>query len=448
MENDLLLRVRAAASIADLAGIEPASRDLVLPRLRGWLSQQDPEERRYLMKRALDRDLQPRDARDLVAAATEASAGGAGQFPPHPAARAQPAFDGESTPSTGKDECPSAPDVLKQGPKGLPLAEQGCINTSGVLGHTAQGRPKPTSTCSHQGGAAGRPAASQAKSAAGVEADVAEVEGGSAELESRSDCDFSEGAGANHRAAAPPAGPPDVCYVSVQIWRNRDFAKRRQAQWTAKLRWIERGGLGVTHEVFVGFSASARKAREVTRRHAAEGKISSSWAEEFARLTADLGADTRAGPMTRRLYGKDKPPGASSNARETFEGCYATLTLDAVRNEPQDLMMDFGAGPISLSKFHPAKCKARNAAQWIGLHDPDGLQAAKRDLADLHKHLAQDQRVQQHSPATALGELIALYVQPLTEELARQAAELESLRRELAELKGDACLPDEETARH
>lgn len=250
--------------------------------------------------------------------------------------------------------------------------------------------------------------------------------------------DKDERAECADRGSGPP--PRNLHFASLQLFHNRQFVKQRQAEWTLKLRWMGRAEPGVTYEHFVGFRPSPRKAREAVRRHAAEGKVSEEWAEAFAEATADLDGELRVGPLTRRRYNGQKraPKGASINAREALEGCWATLALDPTTGKPMVITLHMVSDePLVLRRFNPGTSRKANAAQWIALFDPEGVHQSRRELATLRRHLADERGLEKYSPSTAVGALIAAEVLPVAEDIARLNTEVEKLKQFVAKLAGD-----------
>lgn len=224
---------------------------------------------------------------------------------------------------------------------------------------------------------------------------------------------------AEDRGSVP--APRNLHFANLQLFHNQDFIKEKQAEWTLKLRWMTRAEPGVTHEHFIGFRVSPRKAREAVRRHAVEGKVSHAWADEFIQVTATLDKQLRVGPLSKRTYGNRKAAAnASSNSREVMERCWGTLRLNSTNSAPQAITLYLvGDEPLVLTKFASATSKKKNAAEWIALFDPEGLHASKRQLATLRKHVADGRSLDEHSPNTAVGALIAIQVLPLMEVIAR-----------------------------
>lgn len=481
--------MEAAAKISEAARIEADLRVAVRIKLITYLSRQEPELQRDLVDYALGPALLPQEARDLTEAATGPGRTGHADSPSRAQAAgidpvAQPNLAAQERPSapllgheslvpqtaqeagsatqeaqdlgTGS-RCPRVPHVLEQVYISSSLWDTSCNNDLGSLGRGAKTAQIPLQPVPPRGEAK-RPAESkQPTSPAELEVEANppaepndDPEPASAELDEEEDGGAAEADGGWDRAlaeessdgaAAPPSGPPGearaLCHVGVQIWRNRDFVKRRQAEWTAKLRCMTRFDPDTIQEIYVGFRPSPRKTRETMRRHAAEGKVSDAWTEDFARLTADLDQETRVGPMTKREYKPAK--NTSSNASEGADYWWAAMVLDASGSAPQHLMLDFGDGEqILLDRFTSANGRARNAPQWLAVWDPGNLQGAKRDLANLRKNLAQSRQNERHSPNTALGELIAHHVKPLADKVAHLTVENDDLRREMAKRDQEA----------
>ncbi len=486
MEADLKDVMRAVAKIAEVARIEADKRVAVRAILATYLSRQAPELLRDLVDYALGPTLLPHEARDLIKAATGWGRPG-DAAPPHRAHAAgvvpvaQPAFAAQerpSDPSLGREFlvpkgaqeasfsgtsawCPSAPKVLKQDLSSS-YVEQVVTTSWADLAQGANPAPGSFQLVPHRGEAK-RPAeldqdtppvdAKRPTSPAETDNDAIapvesndELEPPPVELNEASDPACAE---TSDCAVADPASEArQLHFVSVQIWRNKDFVRKKQAEWTAKLRWMARFDPGVTNEIYVGFRPSPRKARETMRRHAAEGKVSAEWAEEFARLTADLPEATRVGPMTKRLYGAARKEGASSNAREGADHCWAAMVLNPSGSAPEHLMLDFGDGePISFDTFNVPNGRAKNAPQWLALFDPDRLQAAKRDLATLRKHLAQGRQVEAHSPNTALAALIAHHVKPLADKITHLTFDNDRLQQAMAKRDREAAELESRVAR-
>ncbi len=109
--------------------------------------------------------------------------------------------------------------------------------------------------------------------------------------------------------------------------------------------------------------ATPGKARDNVTRQAKNGRLSAEWAQEFARITADLDDDLRVGSMSESLYKTAvRPKGRISNEREMFEGCWGILKLDLRRMTPQRLTLYFPEhAPIILTKFNIPNGTGRNA---------------------------------------------------------------------------------------
>lgn len=231
----------------------------------------------------------------------------------------------------------------------------------------------------------------------------------------------------------PPRRPS---FINVQVWHNErsvpqpdeEVAGKRskaKAEWVIKLRWSDYADLDVVHEWEVSTQATPDKARANVTRQAARGRVSAEWAQEFARITADLDDDLRVGSMSENLYRTSRrPAGKSSNEREVFEGCWGTLALNSQRTAPLCLTLHFPAhAPIILTKFNTPNGTGRNAPGWMALYDPDGLAAAKRERAEVRRHLADQRKLVEHSPTTALGRLLEEFWRPMAEEVERLAKE-------------------------
>lgn len=443
MEPELHVLVRSAAAILEAAHVEPARRDDLTSHLVSHILRQQPNAMRHIVDLALSGRMREYEAREEIERATEPDCWRRAQGDPSAQAAHRLGTEGG---------CPRAPKMLQ---------------SSAHLGHRPVTTPwavAARSAMPAQGAfqrvAPGGEESGDVRSGAELDEEAEYSEIGDVELHGdavsrpRSDAGSPPGSYAESHPAqcsefhpVPGQVEPNeetgearqLCYVSVQIWRNHDAASKRQAEWTAKMRWMARFDPGVTHELYVGFRPSPRKARETMRRLAADGKASAAWAEEFLRITADLDPDTRVGLMSKRLFGADKAPGASSNARRFHDHCWAAMDLDAIR-APRRLLLDFGDGePISFNRFTPATRRKANAPQWLALHDPDNLHGAKRDLAAVRRHLAQDRQVQAHSPATAVGELVAHYVGPVADKVDALIAENDSLRRQVGRLDQEAA---------
>ncbi len=236
-------------------------------------------------------------------------------------------------------------------------------------------------------------------------------------------------------AAEGTTAPHRPCYMSVQIWHNEQSVtqpggaagKRTspKAEWVIKLRWSDYTDLDVIHEWEVSTQATPSKARENMTRQAKNGRVSAEWAQTFARITADLDGDLRVGSMSESLYKTSRrPAGKSSNEREVFEGCWGTLALNSQRTAPLCLTLHFPAhAPIILTKFNTPNGTGVNAPRWMALYDPDGLTAAKRELAEIRRHLADQRKLVEHSPTTALGRLLEEFWRPMAEDMERLVKE-------------------------
>ena len=454
MEPELHELVRSAAAIVEAAHVEPGQQENLKSDLVSYLLRQQPDAMRHLVDLALSGYMRDHEARAEIDRATE----------PGRWRRAQPVPSAQEVGDLGtENRCPRVPKML-QYPSNLvqrtlatPWADlaRSATSAQGACQRVAPGGEASGDAESEVVSDKGFESGSDAEFSKAGDADRREEDDGlDAPSHPGLDAPSRPGSDAPSRSApssefSPEPGEADLpaeagearqlCYLGVQIWRNEDAASRRQAEWTAKLRWMGRFDPGVIHELYVGFRPSPRKARETVRRLASAGKASAAWAEEFVRITADLDPDTRVGLMSKRLFGREKPAGASSNARRFHDYCWSAMDPDAT-GAPRHLVIDFGDGhPVHFDKFTLATRRKMNAPQWLALYDPDNLQGAKRDLATTRRHLAQDGRVQAHSPATAVGELVALHVGPLVDRIDALSAANDALRREVARLAADVA---------
>ena len=202
------------------------------------------------------------------------------------------------------------------------------------------------------------------------------------------------------QATFAPLSRADLVLATFQIWHNTPHVPPT-AEWALRIdadnSEKRNGGPWVlVHHVL--FKRSPRKHRYVMARYVREGKVSAEWAAKHVEQTRKLPPNTWIGLMTKQQFKDKTPPGKSGNAHWVYQGCWATLTLDAAGTKPECLTVYFGDEPVEVRQFAPSTSGDDKAPEWLGEYDPNGIRKSVTQMDRIRQNALKDRTLATHMP--------------------------------------------------